>query len=46
MPSANISSSISPVRAKDVNDEFRNKIKLILDGGKSQIGIESQLLLI
>ena len=44
MPSANISSSISPVRAKDVNDEFRNKIKLILDGGKSQIGIESTVI--
>ena len=41
MPSANISTSISPVHAKDVADEFKNKIKFILDGGKSKIGIES-----
>ncbi len=41
MPSANISSSISPVCAKDVADEFQQKIKFILDGGKSFVGIES-----
>ena len=41
MPSANISSSISPVNAEDVADEFKKNIKFILDGGKSKIGIES-----
>ena len=41
MPSANISSSISPVSAKDVFDEFKKKLKIIIDGGKSKIGIES-----
>jgi len=41
MPSANISSNVSPVCAEDVVDEFKKKIKLIIDGGKSRIGIES-----
>ena len=41
MPSANKSSSISPVCAKDVAEEFKNKLKIILDGGKCKIGIES-----
>ena len=41
MPSANISTNVSPVRAKDVYEEFRNKLKLIIDGGKCKIGIES-----
>ena len=41
MPSANVSSSVSPVCAEDVVDEFKKKIKLIIDGGKSRIGIES-----
>ena len=41
MPSANISTNVSPVRAKDVYEEFRNKLRLIIDGGKSKIGIES-----
>ena len=44
MPSANISSSVSPVCAKDVFDEFRNKIKFIVDGGRSKIGIESTVI--
>ena len=44
MPSANISSSISPVNAGDVADEFKEKIKFILDGGKSKIGIESTVI--
>ena len=42
-PSANISSKLSPTSAKDVVDEFGNKIKFILDGGQSQIGIESTI---
>ena len=41
MPSANISSNVSPVIAQDVYEEFKKKIKLIIDGGKSIIGIES-----
>jgi len=41
MPSANISSGISPVTAKDVSEEFNKKIKIIIDGGKAKIGIES-----
>ena len=41
MPSANISSNVSSVSAEDVVDEFKNKLKFILDGGKSKIGIES-----
>ncbi len=44
MPSANKSSSLSPVRAEDVFDEFKGKIKLILDGGKCKIGIESTVI--
>jgi L-threonylcarbamoyladenylate synthase len=41
MPSANISSNISPVNARDVYEEFKKKIKFIIDGGQSIIGIES-----
>ena len=44
MPSANISSSISPVCAEDVFDEFKKKISLIVDGGQSKIGIESTVI--
>ena len=41
IPSANQSSGISPVTAKDVAEEFNKKIQMIIDGGKSKIGIES-----
>jgi L-threonylcarbamoyladenylate synthase len=41
MPSANISSNISPVCARDVFEEFKKKIKIIVNGGQSKIGIES-----
>ena len=44
MPSANISSSVSPVCAEDVFDEFKKKISLIVDGGQSKIGIESTVI--
>ena len=44
MPSANISKSVSPVSAKDVCDELSHKLKLIIDGGKSKIGIESTVI--
>ena len=41
MPSANKSAGLSPVTAEDVYEEFKNKISLIVDGGKCKIGIES-----
>jgi len=44
MPSANISSSVSPICAEDVFDEFKKKITLIVDGGRSKIGIESTVI--
>ena len=44
MPSANKSTSISPVSSKDVYDEFKKKISLILNGGKCKIGIESTVI--
>ncbi len=40
MPSANISTGLSPVSAFDVFEEFGKKINII-NGGKSKIGIES-----
>jgi len=43
-PSANISTKISPVSKKDVQDEFGKKISLILDGGSSKIGVESTII--
>ena len=44
MPSANKSTCVSPVSAKDVYEEFKKKINLILDGGKCKIGIESTVI--
>ena len=44
MPSANKSTNVSPVRAEDVFDEFKKKIKLIIDSGKSKIAIESTVI--
>ena len=43
-PSANISTKISPVSKKDVQDEFGKKINLILDGGSSKVGVESTII--
>ena len=43
-PSANISSKLSPTSSTDVVDEFKNKIKFILDGGRSSIGLESTII--
>ena len=43
MPSANKSSSISPVNPSDVFKEFNNKVKVV-DGGISKIGIESTVI--
>ena len=44
MPSANISFSVSPVSAEDVADEFKKKLKFIINGGRSKIGIESTVI--
>ena len=43
-PSANITTNVSAVQASDVKEEFGNKIKYILDGGKCSIGIESTII--
>ncbi len=43
-PSANISTKISPVSKSDVKEEFGKKIKFILDGGRSKIGLESTII--
>ena len=43
-PSANIATKVSAVKAKDVKEEFGNKIKYILDGGACTIGIESTII--
>ena len=40
MPSANLSSGLSPVNAIDVFDEFKKKLKIIINAGSSKIGIE------
>ena len=43
-PSANISTKISPVSKEDVIEEFENKIKFILNGGRCKIGLESTII--
>ncbi len=43
-PSANISSRVSAVTSSDVRDDFGKKIKYILEGGKSSIGVESTII--
>ena len=42
-PSANISSKLSPTSAIHVVDEFKNRIKFVLNGGKSIVGLESTI---
>mgnify|MGYP006113806321 CR=1 FL=1 len=42
-PSANITTKVSAVKAKDVKEDFGNKIEYILDGGTCAIGIESTI---
>ncbi len=44
MPSANLSSALSPVSAFDVYEEFKNKLKIIINAGNSKIGIESTVI--
>ena len=43
-PSANISSKISAVSSEDVRDDFGKKIKYVLEGGRSSIGLESTII--
>ncbi len=43
-PSANISTKISPVSKEDVIDEFGKKIKFVLNGGRSNVGLESTII--
>jgi L-threonylcarbamoyladenylate synthase len=43
-PSANMSSKLSAVTAVDVREEFKKKINFIIDGGKSNIGVESTII--
>ena len=42
-PSANISTRVSAVTSSDVKDDFGKKIKYVLEGGKSLIGVESTI---
>ena len=42
-PSANLSKQISPVSKSDVIEEFGKKIKFVLDGGQSKVGVESTI---
>ena len=44
MPSANISSGLSPVNAFDVSEEFKKKLKIVINGGNSKYGIESTVI--
>jgi len=44
IPSANKSGGISPVSSKDVAEEFGNKLKLIIDDGNCELGIESTVI--
>ena len=43
-PSANLSSQISPTNAGHVREQLGGRIPLIVDGGQSQVGIESTVL--
>ena len=43
-PSANLSNRVSPTNAGHVRQQLGDKISLIVDGGQSQVGIESTVL--
>lgn len=42
-PSANVSKHVSPTLASHVFDDLNGRIPLILDGGRSEVGIESTI---
>ena len=44
IPSANKSTHISPVSAEDVANEFKNSLKIIINGGSCKIGLESTVI--
>jgi L-threonylcarbamoyladenylate synthase len=43
-PSANLSNRVSPTSAEHVRKQLADKIRLIVDGGQSKVGIESTVL--
>ncbi len=43
-PSANLSKKVSAVCSSDVKDDFGKKIRYVLEGGKSSIGLESTII--
>ncbi len=43
-PSANLSTKVSAVCSADIKEDFGKKIKYILDGGRSAIGLESTII--
>jgi L-threonylcarbamoyladenylate synthase len=43
-PSANLSNEVSPTNAEHVQKTLGEKLRMIIDGGQSQIGIESTVL--
>ena len=43
-PSANLSSKVSAVSSDNVREDFGKKIKYVLEGGKSSIGLESTII--
>ena len=43
-PSANLSTKVSAVEPTHINEDFGNKLKFILKGKKSKIGIESTII--
>ena len=43
-PSANISSRPSGTKVEDIKDEFKEKVNYIIDGGESEIGLESTVI--
>ncbi len=43
-PSANLSTKLSSVQSSDVKEDFGKKIHYILEGGRSQIGVESTII--
>ena len=43
-PSANRSGAVSPTRAEHVAESLGDRVKLILDGGPCEVGLESTVL--
>lgn len=43
-PSANLSQTISPTSAVDVQASLGNRVPLIIDGGQTQVGVESTII--